>query len=622
VGVLARSQFPRRALCLAVALLLPASFMAAQAQPESKATSAKHQTSARAVIPAPSGVAPAPVNAAARPDRPAVHQSGPGRVVLRSSRLERISAVSADSAYDVPLVAVNAYQFAAAVMRRSAPTCHLSWTMVAAIGAVESDHGRFGGAEVLTDGTTSPRIVGVPLDGRGSVAKVRDTDHGKFDGDVVWDRAVGPLQFLPSTWAIAGVDADQDGVRNPFDFNDAALAAASYLCAGAVDMRVRADARAAVYRYNHSQAYVDAVLSIAAAYDRDGLTVVSDLVLPQVPELLAPHSPPRHQVPASNSTDSPTPRPHAQSARTGGSRSDKGTGRALTARHAGTDRGLRADRQVNGEEPARVAGVDVPRQPQLPVEEPIDQAPQPPADAPADQAPQPPADAPADQAPQPPADAPADQAPQPPADEPADSSPEPPGDEPGDPQPPIDEPGDPSPEPPGDEPGDPQPPIDEPGDPSPELPGPPDDPKPTPGSPTPEPTPPPGSPTPDLCPVPEPESSPGPEPEPVRSAGVLTMCDDSWWLDDVLLDLGDNPDLSLVQADYDGDTVVEPVIDELTALIDSRVRVLTEGDGGLVLRINRLDYVAQELPADSASEPTAPPADDSTPTPTAPVPTD
>ncbi|MBA2717410.1 MAG: hypothetical protein H0U51_10225 [Propionibacteriales bacterium] len=93
------------------------------------------------------------------------------------------------------------------------------------------------------------------------------------------------------------------------------------------------------------------------------------------------------------------------------------------------------------------------------------------------------------------------------------------------------------------------------------------------------------------------------------------MCDDSWWLDDVLLDLGDNPDLSLVQADYDGDTVDEPVIDELTALIDSRVRVLTEGDGGLVLRINRLDYVAQVLPDDSASGPTAPPADDSAPAP-------
>ena len=502
--------------------------------------------------------------------------------MLRSSRLERISAVSADSAYDVPLVAVNAYQFAAAVMRRSAPSCHLSWTMVAAIGAVESDHGRFGGAEVLTDGTTSPRIVGVPLDGRGSVAKVRDTDHGKFDGDVVWDRAVGPLQFLPSTWAIAGVDADQDGVRNPFDFNDAALATASYLCAGAGDLRVRADARAAVYRYNHSQAYVDAVLSIAAAYDRDGLTIVSDLVLPQIPELTAPHSPPRHRAPVFGINDRPTARHFADGANADQQTDSSAHARrhadrigvdtkptpTLTARAVRNNSRARVDRNLDRDESTRVGVVDVPRQPSRPAYD----GSSPPADDSDDPA--------------------SDPTPDPTQDPPADPTPDPTTDPPAEPTPPSHSPDDPS------------------SDPTPE--------------PTPDPTP---VPTPDPClSLPEPKPIPTPddatsEPEPVRSAGVLTMCDDSWWLDDVLLDLGDNPDLSLAQVDYDGDTVDEPVIDELTALIDSRVRVLTEGDGGLVLRINRLDYVAQELPADSVSEPTTPPADDSAPAPTAPAPT-
>ena len=73
--------------------------------------------------------------------------------------------------------------------------------MVAAIGQVESDHGRYGGASVLANGMTAPSIVGLPLNGRGPVAAIHDTDNGVYDGDKVWDRAVGPMQFIPTTWA-------------------------------------------------------------------------------------------------------------------------------------------------------------------------------------------------------------------------------------------------------------------------------------------------------------------------------------------------------------------------------------------------------------------------------------
>ena len=44
------------------------------------------------------------------------------------------------------------------------------------------------------------------------------------------------MQFIPSTWAVVGVDADGDGERNPQDIDDAALAAAVYLCSGNEDL--------------------------------------------------------------------------------------------------------------------------------------------------------------------------------------------------------------------------------------------------------------------------------------------------------------------------------------------------------------------------------------------------
>jgi hypothetical protein len=74
------------------------------------------------------------------------------------------------------------------------------------------------------------------------------------------------------------VDADGDGVRNPQDIDDAALGTAVYLCSGNDDLGTDAGRRAAVYRYNHSQSYVDLVLSIMEAYTLGDFTSVPNSV--------------------------------------------------------------------------------------------------------------------------------------------------------------------------------------------------------------------------------------------------------------------------------------------------------------------------------------------------------
>nr|MDQ4008965.1 lytic transglycosylase domain-containing protein [Actinomycetota bacterium] len=183
------------------------------------------------------------------------------------------SVLEVSPGVDLPTPALRAYQFAEAVMRRADPVCRLDWSLLAAIGDVESDHGRYGGAEVLPDGTSTPRILGPRLDGGGEVAAIADTDEGELDGDGRWDRAVGPMQFIPSTWSLVGADADDDGGRNPHDVDDAALAAAAYLCAGDADLNTTAGQEEAVFRYNHSESYVDLVLQLAAAYADDSFAL-------------------------------------------------------------------------------------------------------------------------------------------------------------------------------------------------------------------------------------------------------------------------------------------------------------------------------------------------------------
>ncbi len=164
----------------------------------------------------------------------------------------------------VPPQAVRSYARAALAVPRE---CGLGWTTVAGIGWVESHHGTIGGRVLGVDGRSDSLVVGPALDGEGDVAAIRATAAGTaLHGDATWERAVGPMQFLPSTWEQWRADGDGDGDEDPGDLDDASLAAARYLCHAGGDLRTVSGWSAAVRAYNHSDAYVRAVNATANAY--------------------------------------------------------------------------------------------------------------------------------------------------------------------------------------------------------------------------------------------------------------------------------------------------------------------------------------------------------------------
>ncbi|MDG9715254.1 lytic transglycosylase domain-containing protein [Streptomyces sp. DH24] len=158
----------------------------------------------------------------------------------------------------IPATVLDAYKKAAAALGESKPGCNLPWELLAAIGKVESGQAR--GGRVNADGTTITPIIGPQLDGNG-FALIRDTDNGVYDGNSSYDNAVGPMQFIPSTWAWAGRDGNGDGKKDPNNIYDAALAAGHYLCRNGWDLSVQADLNRAILSYNNSQDYLHTVLS-------------------------------------------------------------------------------------------------------------------------------------------------------------------------------------------------------------------------------------------------------------------------------------------------------------------------------------------------------------------------
>ncbi|MER7938743.1 MULTISPECIES: lytic transglycosylase domain-containing protein [unclassified Streptomyces] len=158
----------------------------------------------------------------------------------------------------IPATVLDAYKRAEAELRDSKPGCNLPWQLLAAIGKVESGQAR--GGDVDAEGTTLHRILGPQLDGNG-FALIKDTDGGQYDGNSQYDQAVGPMQFIPSTWAWAGRDGNGDGVKDPNNVYDAALAAGHYLCRYDWDLSVQADMNRAILSYNGSQEYLNLVLS-------------------------------------------------------------------------------------------------------------------------------------------------------------------------------------------------------------------------------------------------------------------------------------------------------------------------------------------------------------------------
>lgn len=164
----------------------------------------------------------------------------------------------------IPEPAVRAYGRATL---RVPQACGLGWTTLAGIGWVESEHGTIGGRSVAADGRSSTTILGPALDGAGDVAAIPATrDSAGWHGDPLWDHAIGPMQFIPSTWADWASDGDGDGIEDPHDVDDAAYAAARYLCADGLDLTTGTGWASAVWSYNHSVEYLETVMHAATVY--------------------------------------------------------------------------------------------------------------------------------------------------------------------------------------------------------------------------------------------------------------------------------------------------------------------------------------------------------------------
>ncbi|MGW8681279.1 lytic transglycosylase domain-containing protein [Streptomyces sp. NPDC055817] len=172
----------------------------------------------------------------------------------------------------IPATVLDAYKKAEAELAATKPGCNLPWQLLAAIGKVESGQAR--GGNVDANGTTLKPILGPVLNGNG-FARITDTDNGAYDGDTTHDRAVGPMQFIPSTWEWSGRDGNGDGKKDPNNIYDAALAAGHYLCRGDRDLSQSGGLHAAILSYNHSQEYLNTVLTWLEYY-RKGTHEVPD----------------------------------------------------------------------------------------------------------------------------------------------------------------------------------------------------------------------------------------------------------------------------------------------------------------------------------------------------------
>jgi membrane-bound lytic murein transglycosylase B len=241
--------------------------------------------------PTPERSLPVDLSPSAPPATPSASKAGPGTSSAASRApvtdagppaytWQTAAAVHVDAGWvaqnaartGIPVRALTAYADAQLVTDTVEPGCHLPWTMLAGIGLIESGHGRHGGATLLPDGTTSIRILGPPLDGTsGNIAIHATADGMRMDGDPKWDHAVGPMQFIPSTWAHWGVSVDQ-GVPNPNDIDDAALTAARYLCAAGGDLATALGWQRAISAYNAPPSYTQKVVQAATTYARAALS--------------------------------------------------------------------------------------------------------------------------------------------------------------------------------------------------------------------------------------------------------------------------------------------------------------------------------------------------------------
>ena len=250
----------------------------------------------------------------------------------------------------IPVTVLEAYHRAEQNIAASDPSCRLPWWVLAGIGRIESGHAS--GGRVDANGTTRGKILGIRLDGSTpGTAVIRDTDGGALDGDPVYDRAVGPMQFLPGTWRSWGRDGNGDGVADPNNVFDAATAAGAYLCAGGRDLSVGSSLAAAILSYNYSSSYLSSVLTWGMAY-RDGATPGID----RAGTVPAGVSPREAQTPAAGEI-----LPVATTIQILGPIAPAGTTTGQSATTTGTRTGT-----TTGTMPALASSVPPPSSPQLP----------------------------------------------------------------------------------------------------------------------------------------------------------------------------------------------------------------------------------------------------------------
>ncbi len=221
--------------------------------------------------------------------------------------------------FGIPATVLDAYQRAESRTASSDPRCHMSWPLLAAIGQVESGQAR--GGDVDSSGRARQPILGPALNGTNGNGAMSNTFGTRYDQQGQWARAAGPMQFLPSTWTTWGADGNGDGVADPENVYDAALAASHYLCAGGGDLASPDGLRSAILSYNHSQQYLSTVLSWMRAYGQGGVSV------PDQPDqagagqqVTQPASPPP------SAASSPPAAPASSSRPSGGSQSSSSSG--------------------------------------------------------------------------------------------------------------------------------------------------------------------------------------------------------------------------------------------------------------------------------------------------------
>ncbi|MDT5064850.1 MAG: hypothetical protein QOK02_1005 [Mycobacterium sp.] len=170
--------------------------------------------------------------------------------------------VNSPGSLRIPAMALSAYRNAETMMAGAYPACGISWNLLAGIGRIESMHANGGATDAR--GTPIQPIYGPALDGTlaGNEVIVQSVQAGR----VTFARAMGPMQFLPGTWARYASDGDGDGKADVQNLYDSTLAAARYLCSGGLNLRDPSQVMAAILRYNNSTAYAQNVLGWAAAY--------------------------------------------------------------------------------------------------------------------------------------------------------------------------------------------------------------------------------------------------------------------------------------------------------------------------------------------------------------------